>query len=363
MEHLEPVSDMNRTNLYDYDRAALARLLAGWGFGDYYAGLLWRYLYRSAARNFEEMPDLHPDLRLLLSERAVLGTMHCILSQESKDGTRKILLSLTNGADGEQVETVLMPYRDRYTVCISTQAGCAMGCVFCATGQMGFVRNLSAGEIVAQVLFAIKLAQDVPDRRKLRNVVMMGMGEPLHNYAATMTAIRILTSDTGLAIAPRHITLSTVGLVPAIYRLAEEEIAVNLAVSLHGATDDERNALVPLGRRWSLDDLMSACRAYGEKRNRRIFFEWTLIDGKNDAPQQAHALGRLLKNIDAHVNLIPLNPTEEFGGDPSRREAIAQFKAILDRYGIPSTVRQRRGIDIDAGCGQLRRRSLERQGS
>lgn len=343
-------------NLYDFDRPALGELLAGWGYSDYYADLLWRYLYRPPYPAIGEMHDLRSELRARLASDSERRRPRCVLAQESEDGTRKYLLSL---ADGEQIETVLMPYRDRYTVCISTQAGCAMGCVFCATGQMGFRRNLTAGEIVAQVLFAAEVAQEETPERHLRNVVMMGMGEPLHNYEETVKAIRILTEDTGMAIGPRYITLSTVGLVPAIRRLADEDLGVNLAVSLHGATDERRNALVPLGRRWPLSEVMSACRAFCTQTNRRIFFEWTLIDGENDTPQQAHALGRLLSGLDAHVNLIPLNPTGDFKGAASRRPAITEFKAILEAYGIPSTVRQRRGIDIDAGCGQLRQRALD----
>lgn len=350
------MSEQKPLNLYSFDRPGLGDLLAGWGYSDYYADLLWRYLYRPPYPAIPDMHDLRPALRERLASESELHQPHCILAQESKDGTRKYLLSL---ADGEQIETVLMPYRDRYTVCISTQAGCAMGCVFCATGQMGFRRNLTAGEIVAQVLFAANVAQAEAPQRRLRNVVMMGMGEPLHNYEETTRAIRILTEDTGMAIGPRYITLSTVGLVPAIRRLAKENLGVNLAVSLHGATDEQRNALVPLGRRWSLDDVMSACRDFCKQTNRRIFFEWALIDGANDSPQQAHALGRLLRGLDAHVNLIPLNPTSDFDGAASRRAEISEFKAVLEQRGIPSTVRQRRGIDIDAGCGQLRRRTLE----
>lgn len=352
------MSDQRPLNLYDFDRPALGELLAGWGYSDYYADRLWRYLYRPPYPVIADMNDLRPALRTRLTSESELRQPRCVLAQESKDGTRKYLLSLV---DGEQIETVLMPYRDRYTVCISTQAGCAMGCVFCATGQMGFRRNLTAGEIVAQVLFAATAAQEEAPGRRLRNVVMMGMGEPLHNYEETTRAIRILTEDTGMAIGPRYITLSTVGLVPAIRRLAEENLGVNLAVSLHGATDEQRNALVPLGRRWSLDDVVSACRDFCKQTNRRIFFEWTLIDGANDSAQQAHALGRLLTGLDAHVNLIPLNPTGDFDGVASRRAAISQFKAVLEAHGIPSTVRQRRGIDIDAGCGQLRRRTLHSQ--
>jgi 23S rRNA (adenine2503-C2)-methyltransferase len=223
---------------------------------------------------------------------------------------------------------------------------------------MGFVRHLSAGEIVGQFLHARRAAATLPTTRTLRNVVFMGMGEPLHNYEATMRAVRILTDDQGLALAPRHITVSTVGIVPGIRRLAREATPVNLAVSLHAATDEERSTLVPPARRWPLATLIDACRDYIDRRGKRIFFEWTLIAGRNDTPAQAHALGRLLSGLDAHVNLIPLNPTSQYGGAPSHSPAISRFKEILDGYGLPSTVRQRRGIDIAAGCGQLRERAL-----
>jgi 23S rRNA (adenine2503-C2)-methyltransferase len=244
-----------------------------------------------------------------------------------------------------------MNHDGRITACVSTQVGCAMGCVFCATGQMGFVRHLSPGEIVAQVLFLLTALGE--RNHRLRNIVLMGMGEPLHNFDNTMTALDILTDDNGLAFAPRYITLSTVGLVPAILRLADEGRPVNLAVSLHAATDSERNALIPINQRWPLSELLEACHYYIEKRNRRIFFEWALIDGKNDTEQQAHTLGKLLSSMEAHVNLIPLNPTKGYDGRPSQSSRVKAFQQILTSHGIPSTVRQRRGIDIDAGCGQL----------
>ena len=342
-------------NLYNLSRPQLSELLSGWGYSDYHASKVWDYLYRQQVTSLAAMSELRPDLLNRLNAETYLGQPECVQEQISRDGTRKFLLRL---ADGQLVETVLMPYRDRYTACISTQAGCAMGCVFCATGQMGFARHLSAGEIVTQVLHARQAAQNTESPRTLRNIVFMGMGEPLHNYESTMRAVDILTEDTGLALGPRYITISTVGLAPAIRRLADEGRPINLAVSLHGATDAERRALVPVARKWSLSTLIDACRYYSEKRNRRIFFEWTLIAGENDTPEQAHALGALLSDLDAHVNLIPLNPTGEYGGAPSQRQAQDRFKAILAEYGIPSTVRQRRGIDIDAGCGQLRERVL-----
>jgi 23S rRNA (adenine2503-C2)-methyltransferase len=344
--------DTARPDLLDFDRPALAALFEEWGISTFHAERVWTYLYREKVTEISAMIALRADLRNRLLAETTLQWPECVTAQESADGTRKFLLRLR---DGEVVEAVLMPYRDRYTACISTQVGCAMGCVFCATGQMGFTRHLSAGEIVGQILFLQE--QAAKSTRDLRNIVFMGMGEPLHNYDATVKAIDILTDDMGLAFGPRHLTLSTVGMPAGIRRLADEERPVNLAVSLHGATDEQRQALIPIASRWPLADLLDACRYYVSKRGRRIFFEWTLIAGENDTPEQAHALGRLLQGIDAHVNVIPLNPTGQYDGAPSAFQAIREFKVILDSYGVPSTVRQRRGIDIDAGCGQLRRRA------
>ena len=346
-------------NLYDLTYDKLTALLAAWGYSHYWADKVWHYLYRELATAVSTMPDLRPDLQEQLAQHVHLNQLSTQLAIDSSDGyTRKFLLGL---ADGEAIETVLMRFEGqeengdasgRATVCISTQAGCAMGCVFCATGQMGFRRHLTPGEIVGQVAHVERLLRAQGD--SLRNIVLMGMGEPLHNYDQTMTAVSILMDHKGLAIAPRHITLSTVGIVPGIRQLADEERPFRLAVSLHAATDEERMALVPPARRWPLAELMAACRYYIEKRGRRIFFEWTLIEGKNDTPAQAHAVGQLLQGMDAHLNLIPLNPTTGYDGQPTRGTAVLRFQSILADYGLPSTVRQRRGIDIDAGCGQLR---------
>ena len=269
----------------------------------------------------------------------------------SSDGlTRKFLLRL---ADGQTIETVLMRFRGRSTACLSTQAGCAMGCVFCATGQMGFARHLRPGEIVAQVL-AAQRALRARGEPGLRNLVLMGMGEPLHNYDAVMTALEIIADRRGIGIGPSHITISTVGVIPGILRLAEERQPYHLAVSLHGATEADRAALVPVSRRWPLAELIAACRTYAARTRRRIFFEWTLIENVNDSPAHAERLGALLAGLAAHVNLIPLNPTDGFTGMPSATPAAAEFQRTLRAAGIPSTVRQRRGIDVAAGCGQLR---------
>jgi 23S rRNA (adenine2503-C2)-methyltransferase len=310
------------------------------------------------------MPKLPARVRARLAAEAQIGVLATGLETDSSDGfTRKYLLTL---ADGEQIETVLMRFTGRVTACISSQVGCAMGCVFCATGQMGYTRHLTPGEIVAQAVHVARALRDLSPqvsgrpsghdkgKPRLRNVVLMGMGEPLHNYDAVMQAVDILRDPGGLALAGPRITLSTVGVVPGILRLAAEKRPLHLAVSLHAATQVERVALVPVAKKWPLDELMAACRHYCEKTQRRIFFEWTLIEGKNDSPDQARAVGRLLHGLPAQVNLIPLNPTAGYAGAPARSEAAKRFQQILaDEFALPSTVRQRRGIDIAAGCGQL----------
>lgn len=337
-------------NLYNLSRQELGDLLTDWGYTDYYASLLWQALYRQQVTSLNEIEGLRPDLLARLRQVTDFGTMRVQAATDSSDGfTRKFLLRLQ---DNQTIETVLMTYRGRATACVSTQVGCAIGCVFCATGQMGFMRHLTAGEIVAQVMHVSRTLRQRGEY--LRNIVLMGMGEPLHNYEETMKALDIVMDHNGLAVAPKHITLSTVGLVPGILRLADEERPVRLAVSLHGATDAEREALVPVAKRWPLQELIAACRYYSEKRKRRIFFEWTLIAGENDTSEQAHALGQLLQGLSAHVNLIPLNPTIGYDGRASHPQGAKAFQAILAEYGLPSTVRQRRGIDIAAGCGQLR---------
>jgi 23S rRNA (adenine2503-C2)-methyltransferase len=347
---MRTASEVGRIDLYDLTRIKLEALLATWGYTPFHAERLWRALYGQQISSWDEIEDLRADLRQQLEASAYLGVLLTQVYIDSNDGfTRKFLLQL---GDGETIETVLMKFRGRATACVSTQAGCAMGCVFCATGQMGFTRHLRPGEIVAQVLHVSRSLWERGEQ--LRNIVLMGMGEPLHNYEATMTAVDILMDPKGLAIAPKHITLSTVGVVPGIKRMADEARPIRLAVSLHAATDAEREALVPLARRWPLGELIDACRYYIAKRQRRVFFEWTLIEGTNDTPEQAHALGRLLQDLAAHVNLIPLNPTQGYEGRPARIQTARQFQAILRQHGLPSTVRQRRGIDIAAGCGQLR---------
>jgi 23S rRNA (adenine2503-C2)-methyltransferase len=380
----------SRVNFFDLTRSELLARAARWGFPAVHAARLWAYVYLEDREDWRVMPELPARFRAKAEQELRFVRLGTAAESHSSDGfTRKYLLAL---ADGRKIETVLMRYTGRVTACLSSQAGCAMGCVFCATGQMGFVRHLTPGEIVAQarhvdavlrVTAALKGGWVAPDELKrsvahpedsprakpslarpespspherherLRNVVLMGMGEPLHNYDAVMTAIDILRDPSGFALGAKKITLSTVGIVPGIVRLADERRPIHLAVSLHAATQEERATLVPAAKKWPLDELMAACRYYIAKQERRIFYEWTLIEGKNDTPETAHAVGRLLRGQLAQVNLIPLNPTAGFTGEPTGRDAAKKFQAILAGYGLPSTIRQRRGIDIAAGCGQL----------
>ncbi|MCI0710170.1 MAG: 23S rRNA (adenine(2503)-C(2))-methyltransferase RlmN [Chloroflexi bacterium] len=337
-------------NLYDLSLDELSRLFQEWGQPAYRARQLWEWMYAHKVQNFNEMTNLPKDLRERLETECRLGVMRIAAEQQSSDGTIKRLYQLP---DGQYIEAVLMPYEDnRRTACISTQAGCAMGCVFCATGQMGFVRHLTSGEIIEQAINFARMLEAEDER--LSNVVLMGMGEPLHNYDATLEAINRLTSPDGLGIGQRHITLSSVGLVPAIRQFADEGLQVKLAISLHAATDEERSALLPINKRWNIETLLDACRYYVEKTGRRITFEWALIAGENDTPEQAEALGQRLQGMLCHVNLIPLNLTGGYAGKPSDPARVEQFRKILERYGVSSTVRVRRGIDIEAGCGQLK---------
>ncbi|MEN0060937.1 MAG: 23S rRNA (adenine(2503)-C(2))-methyltransferase RlmN [Myxococcota bacterium] len=335
------------TNLYALSREELAGFIQDLGQPAYRAKQIWRWLYDEGATSFDAMTDLPKGLRATLGVEAQLGSLVQVTEQQSRDGTRKRLYRLQ---DGGHIESVLMPYADgRRTACISTQAGCAMGCTFCATGQMGFGRHLTAAEIVEQALrFARGL---LADGQRLSNVVLMGMGEPFHNYESSLAAIRRLMGDLG--IGARHITVSTVGLVPQIRRFAQEGLQVRLAISLHAATDEERSALLPVNRRYALADLMAACADYAAVTGRRITFEWALIAGVNDDVATADRLGRLIRGLPAHVNLIPLNPTKGYEGGPTAAPAADRFVAALAAYDVPATVRVRRGIDIDAGCGQL----------
>ena len=337
-----------RRSLHDLGFSELAEVLAAAGVIPHHAKTLWRALHQDgeldlAARNF--LPPLRRwiDLNVGPTNPFFLDAPEMVDEIRSTDGlTRKFLLRLQ---DGQTIETVLMGYDGRHTVCVSTQAGCAMGCVFCATGQMGFVRHLRAGEIVAQVLHARRILKQTHPTQRLRNLVMMGMGEPLHNFDAVMHALDIISDVRGIGIGPSKIAISTVGVVPGIQRMAEDNSPYRLAVSLHGSTEEERAALVPASNRWPLEMLIDACRDYGTRTGKRIFFEWTLIDGKNDSPQTAARLAKLLDGIDAHINLIPLNPTGGFSGSASGLGPPIPENPPGRRFPLhlPPTPRHRRG--------------------
>ena len=324
----------------DLTPVELADVLAG--EPSYRAAQVWRGLHQGLDPG--EMTDLPLALRDRLAESLPPGLSLAATSTSGDGGTVKWLWGL---ADGSAVETVLMHYPERSTVCISTQAGCAMACSFCATGQAGFRRHLTTGEIVEQVVRARRAV--LP--RRLSNVVFMGMGEPLANYGPVWAAVERLHDELG--ISARHLTVSTVGLVPGILRLAVERLPVNLAVSVHAANDDLRDRLVPINRRWPLPVLMDACRNYIDAKGRRLSFEWALIDGVNDRPSDANELAGLARPLAAHVNLIPLNPTPGFltRGTPSA--GVQAFRDRLRARGVNTTVRRNRGTDIDAACGQL----------
>ena len=343
-------------SLHDLTFDQLRELIVAEGLRPAHAGTLWNTLHFKAMADPLSREDLAPPLRKWLTQ--VLGDGSWMLDvppvssdTPSGDGlTHKFLLRMT---DAQEIETVIMGYTGRHTACVSTQAGCAMGCVFCATGQMGFVRHLRPGEIVAQVLHAQRILR-AKGEKGLRNLVFMGMGEPLHNYDAVMTALDIICDTRGLNIGPSKISVSTVGVVPGILRMAEENRPYNLAVSLHAATEEERAKLIPANQRWPLADLIAACRSYNKQTGRRIFFAWTLIHGVNDTPEQAKRIAELLRGLDAHINLIPLNRTECYTCTESNDAAADTFHGILQGAGFPCTIRQRRGIDVAAGCGQLK---------
>lgn len=372
--------------LLDLSRDELRDQVLAWGQPAYRADQLYQWLYQQAAVDPAEMSNLPASLRARLVDEAQIELLSPAAESVSRDGhTTKTLFRLP---DGQLIETVLMRYDRRNTVCISSQAGCAMGCTFCATAQMGLQRNLTPGEIVAQVLYFERwlrqqgdeekhgaarkgkasapadsglrgtgYASPITDHRsRISNVVVMGMGEPLANYANLWRALRMLTDPAGVNLGARKITVSTVGLVPGIDRFAEEDLQVNLAVSLHAPNDALRATLTPINQRYPIAELLAACRRYVARTHRRISFEYAMMRGINDSPALAEELAALLQGLLCHVNLIPLNPVLGSPFQPSRREDVDAFVAILQARGIPTTLRVRRGIDINAGCGQLRAR-------
>jgi 23S rRNA (adenine2503-C2)-methyltransferase len=358
-----------KKSLIELDDAGLKSLVAALGEPPYRVKQIRHGLFRGLAFSFDEMTDLPLSLRQRLGEETRLHALEPAAAVLGKDGTVKTLFTL---ADGNTIEAALMAYdpqggRPRHTVCVSTQVGCAIGCPFCATGQQGFIRNLTSGEIIDQVLYFArylkdnnKEASETGDKPgKVTNVVFMGMGEPLANYDNLWRAIEILNSPEGFGLGARNLTISTAGLAPQIKRLAQEKLQVGLAVSLHAGEDTLRDGLVPVNRKYPLEELIGTCRDYYRATGRRVSFEYVLFSGINDSLSQARALARLLRGLNCHVNLIPANKTPDSAFQPPPRQAVLAFEKELVEHHINATLRQPRGQDIDAGCGQLRSRYVK----
>ncbi|MCE5197357.1 MAG: 23S rRNA (adenine(2503)-C(2))-methyltransferase RlmN [Armatimonadota bacterium] len=333
--------------LFGSSRDELASYVKSLGQPTYRGKQIADWLYVKGAREVSEMTNLPEVLREQIASDAAITRSRVIKESAAPDGTTKYLLQLS---DGETIESVLLPYSDRTSVCVSTQVGCRAGCLFCATAECGLVRNLTAGEIVDQVL----TLQEQGGRR-VTHVVFMGMGEPLMNMPNVLKAIHLLNDEVGISM--RRITISTVGITPAIRKLAELDLQITLALSLHAPNDDLRRQLIPISEKFPLPELMSACKDYADRTKRRITLEYLLIAGVNDAPEQAAQLAGLLRGVMSHVNLIPYN---EVPGKPYKRparEAIAAFRSVLEEAGIEVTQRMERGHSVSAACGQLRRRT------
>jgi 23S rRNA (adenine2503-C2)-methyltransferase len=345
--HLSYAVRTRRTDLAALELPDLERLFRDKNLPDFRARQVYCWVHQRGEQRFERMTDLSRELRDSLATEFTIAEPLIQGRQLSSDGTEKFLLKLD---DGRHVEAVYIPDTPAMTFCISSQVGCAMNCAFCLTGRMGFVRNLSAGEIVGQVRV---LARELDMADERFNIVLMGMGEPLHNYDAVMQSVRMLTSEHGLAVNPRRITLSTVGLVPGIERLAREPVMPNLAISLHGTTDEQRSRLVPINRKYSLEQLIAACRQFPLRRRDRITFEYVLLADVNDTPEDARRLVRLLRDVRAKVNLIPLNAATGIPFERPSDDRVDRFARRLAERGLTVSVRKSRGRDIRAACGQL----------
>ncbi len=342
----------NSRNLRDYTLEELEALFLERGLPAFRGRQVFRWLTTPGLSSFEQMTDLPKPLRAELAEEFSIALPEVAKEEVSQDGTRKLALRLS---DGEIIECVLIPEADHYTLCVSSQVGCAMGCAFCLTARMGFRRNLTPGEITGQVVRAREvLRREEPDQGKpLRNIVFMGMGEPLANYGAVLKALKNLLHPKGFDFSSRRVTVSTVGLVPQIKRLGQD-ILVKLAISLHAADDETRSRLVPINKKYPLKDLISACHEYPLKKGWRITFEYVLLEGVNDSPKAARRLAKLLRGIPAKINLIPFNEHPDLPFKRPDEETILAFQKILMDAGYVATIRKSRGQDISAACGQLR---------
>ncbi len=338
-------------NIKDYDLENLKEELKQMGEKPFRAEQIFKWLYDEKVETFDDMTNLSLELREKLKSNYTICNFNILKKQESKDGTIKYLLDVL---DGNAIETVLMRYHHGNSICVSSQIGCKMGCKFCASTGIKFIRNLTSGEIVEQIL---RVEQDTKER--ISNVVFMGIGEPLDNYENVVNAVHIINNPKGLNIGARHISISTSGLVPKIYQLAEENIQCTLSISLHATTNEKRNQMMPINNTYPIEELLQACKDYIAKTNRRISFEYALAKDNNDNLEDAKQLSKLLKGMLCHVNLIPINKIENGKYDKSSNENIMKFRDYLNEHGIVATIRRELGTDIDAACGQLRRKNLK----
>ena len=337
-------------NIKDYDLNELKEELIKIGEKPFRAEQIFKWLYQEKVKSFDDMTNLSLELREKLKQNYTMCNFKILRKQESKDGTIKYLFDVL---DGNAIETVLMSYHHGYSICVSSQIGCKMGCKFCASTGINFIRNLSSGEIVEQIL---AVEQDTGNR--ISNVVLMGIGEPLDNYDNVVNAIHIINNPKGINIGARHISLSTSGLVPKIYKLAEENIQCTLSISLHATNNKKRSSMMPVNDAYPIEELIQACKDYIEKTHRRISFEYALAKDNNDNIEDAKELVKLLKGMICHVNLIPINKIENGKFDKSSNDNIIKFRDYLNDHGIVATIRRELGSDIDAACGQLRRKNL-----
>ena len=335
------------TDLAELDRSELQQALLDLGLPRFHGTQIFRWLYKRGVSDPSQMTDLGLELRARLAETVTISTPELVKKDVSSDGTIKFLFKL---ADGQLVESVYIPDTPAQTFCVSTQVGCAMKCAFCLTGTMGLIRNLTAGEIAGQVRV---LAHETHLADRAFNVVLMGMGEPLHNYDAVMKALRILADDEGLGVHPRRITLSTVGVVPAMAKLAHEELMPNLAISLHATTEAQRDRLVPINKKYDIEELIEACRRIPLRRRGKITFEYVMLAGENDSPEDARRLATLLRGLKAKVNLLPLNEAPGIAFTRPSDAVVDRFAKVLADAGVTVSVRKSRGRDIRAACGQL----------
>ena len=337
-------------NIKDYDLEDLKQELVNMGEKKFRAEQIFKWIFQDKVTSFDEMTNLSLELRDKLKQNYSLSNFRVLKKQTASDGTIKYLFDVL---DGNAIETVLMKYHHGFSICVSSQIGCKMGCKFCASTGIAFERSLTSGEIVEQIL-AVERDEGI----RISNVVFMGIGEPLDNYENVVNAIRIINNQKGINIGARHISISTSGLVPNIYRLAEENIQCTLSISLHATTDEQRSKMMPVNNKYNIEELLNACKEYISKTNRRISFEYALAKDNNDNLEDAKRLVKLLKGMNCHVNLIPINKIENGKFTKSSNENIIKFRDYLNEHGIVATIRRELGSDIDAACGQLRRKNL-----